>query len=462
MSSRRADSSLAAAEEALLAGRIVDAAGLYGSWLGGSRGARSAAQSKRAHLLAANLALLAGNVRSSGLHLKALKNGTFNPPVAALDAKLLLLQDRHAEALSVINDAVDALHPAGDLSLRAALTRERGLARLEGHDLAGGQADLVEAERLAEIAGDRLEAAAARLDLVDSALAIGDVEAARAALPLMKPLRDELLKRCRTLGLRVRIAAGNAGSIPEVMNEPSTLAEANFLLAVAEARASKGEWRACVGALERLDRGTWTKAIAALRCEAALLRAAVALEENCGEEALSTLDQMEKGLAPGLRGRYGLAAGWLRMKAHHERGREPTVIRIGRKLLTELERRRSGLFAHAQLRKLSEGHKELYRLMLSLELRRGQAERAYNILQEFSARALARRSGRGRVADLERTIGRAGSTAAHRDHPGRWAVRRMLRRVGARKPETLRWGRLISILGKLSSEENGEHPDEQK
>ena len=161
---------LAAAEGSLLAGRIVDADHLYGDWRR-SRAARSEIEKIRAHLLAANLDLLADRPRAAARHIGALRGSVAAPQLAALQAGHLLLTGKPDDALSVLDRALDEIDPAENLSLRSALLRERGAARLEARDVGGGQADLAEAERISIVAGDGAAAAAARLEMADSLLA---------------------------------------------------------------------------------------------------------------------------------------------------------------------------------------------------------------------------------------------------------------------------------------------------
>lgn len=444
---------MAAAEGALQAGRIVDADRLYANWRR-SRSTRTETEEIRAHLLAANLDLLADRPRAAARHIGALRGSVAAPQLAALQAGHLLLIGKPDDALSVLGHALDEIDPAENLSLRSALLRERGAARLEARDGGGGQADLAEAERISLIAGDGAAAAAARLEMADSLLALGETVAAVRTLPPLKTLKGDLRIRAGTIRLRCRLASGERPKRPSDYGTPDTLAEAERLVAYAEAAAAEDDGDACRRALSALEEGDWLKCVARLGCEATLLGVSLALEEGRFDEALLTLERLRVGLSPGLWDRFSAAAGLLRMRCELSLGRGAEALATGRGLLREIEKKRAGLYALSHLRSLSGGSRELYATIIGLELRHGSPASAFEALQQFSSRALLRRSGLHPAERLERALGGSDSPKPpHSEHPGRWALRRILRRLGARSEETLSWRRVIEVLEGLAEQD---------
>ena len=452
MNAKDKRASLEAAEQALASGKIVKAAQPYEGWKSEKGSGGSHTFRERENMLAANLALLADDPLQAGIHISELKTKGSSPCINTLRARLSLLEGNLKNAIKILNGAVGATNPPGDLVLQAALVRERGLVRLEAGDIVGGQADLAEAMRLAMIAGDHDEAASAKLDLAESALDLDDLEIVESALPSIKSLSDNNRLRAETIRLRAAVAAGIQPPPLLEIEEAETIEEANYLLAAAGMHFEFGDKEA--GAvLDMLEGGGWTTHVASIKCESALLRASIALKESRATESLAGIAKVEKDMSPGIARRFQLSFGWLRIRANLELCQHSQALRVGRKLLREVERQRAGISALSQLRRLSHNYRDLYLTMVSLELRHGKPEKAYDTLQQFSARALLRLGGHSAAEKLERSLSRnKQSTHIHKDHAGSWAIRKVLRGLSGSRFEPLRWNQLISVLKRLDSD----------
>ena len=403
--------------------------------------------------------MLAGRLRSAGAHLEALAAAAEGHAITPLTAQLQLLQGENERALATLGEAIDAPEIESDLTLRASLHHHRGLARLETADFLGGLSDLAEAERVAKIAGDTEAAALARLDMAEALLTHGDIGSALAAMPPERALSGEARIRAAVLKLRLEWEADGEPAVDPPLKSPVTLAEAGQTLAVAGMAAGKGKHAIASTALDLLEETGWLDAVEIIRGEVLLLRASQLLTSGRADAATSRLEALEGGLSPRAARRLEPAALWLRMRSALALGRPKEALRAGRVLLRSLERQRAGIFALQHLFRLSGDNADFYRAVISLELRYGRTEKAYETLQQFSARALLRRSGRRSESEEERlSLNRA---PFGEEHPGRWSLRGMLRRLASRRPEALRWPQLIRLLRHLGSEDYHKQPDDE-
>ena len=113
---------------------------------------------------------------------------------------------------------------------------------------------------------------------------------------------------------------------------------------------------------------------------------------------------------------------------------------MGRRLLASLESLRHGILSLDHLRRISGDHAKLYGEIIGLELRCGDAKRAYNALQQFSARALLRKTaGKGWIPGI-----------SNRENHG---LQLAIRRFGSTRGDALRWPQLVKVLEKLGSEQ---------
>jgi tetratricopeptide (TPR) repeat protein len=445
---RRGDpTALSAVEAAFSAGRIPDARRLYAEWHRGSRRQRTSAERARAFLLSANLHLIAGKARKAERCIRALERIAGGPIPLQLRAQLSVLEGDFREAKRLIDTAVKPVGHEEDPALRAALIRQRGLMSLTTGETTAGQADLAETARLARLVGDEELFAGAVLDMAESVMALGDYEAARALIEQAGELTGEAALRCRTLFP----AAGPEGDKEEWRHAPTKLVEVELLLNEALSAASTGKIPEARSKLDGVKSAGWCEDVESFAGMAGLIEAVALLKSEKPKEGSRTVNRIARGLTPGARRRFKQAILWVRMTAALDFGDRAAALRHGRRLLRELESKRAGIFALEQLRRISGDHSQLYRMLIELELQEGDPVKAFEAIQQFSARSLLRRSGFASLGAVLRCLecnhGSADGRAA-----GMWALRRVLLREKPVGMKTLGWRKAIDVLDELGSD----------
>ena len=443
---------LSTAEAAFTNSKIVEASRILAEWLCESRGERCPQTRIRAHLLATNLALLAGRRLKARRHLQALETRIPAAVLLPLKARLLLLNGKAGEATELCDSALESLDHDGIIAIRASLLRQRGLIRLEAAEIAQALADLYESLRLSRIAGDDKSAVETSLDIAEAALALGDTTTAAKIIPA----KTELLGRCLSRAEKLEWSLAETqdpGTAPERGGKPITLTEAELLLENARISAHKNDISAARNALVLLEEEGWLDAVEQFRGEALLLRAYIALEASEAEKATTLVVESSATFSPGLAIRLGPTLKWLEMKAFLQQGNRAAALRSGRKLIKDLEHLRSGLFALDHLRRFSNDYADLFRTIIVLELRYGQPKKAFEALQHFSARALLRKAGAAPIGKISKTLTAPNLALPDRD-PGGWVLREIFQR-GAKTPD---WRSTIKTLKNLGLEEDDQPP----
>jgi hypothetical protein len=403
----------------------------------------------RGHLLAAGLALAADRTRRARRHLLLMPDVENDPFLAPIRANLAAQEGEIEKAVRCLENSIGKLG-TGEEATKSCLYRERGKLRLETGAFLEGLSDLAEAERLAGIAAEWETAAGAKLDQAYALFSTGDHKAALRALPPARALKGE--NRIRALSLRL-LACSRRDEIPALQTGatrvPKTLAEARLAMARAWIAAERGDHELCRGIIESLRAAGWQNAVAEIGAGDMLLRAETALENGEIVETLRLIHVLWKKASPGLLRRALTTCYWLRMRAAAAMNTPAEALALGRKILHELESRRPALWAYSQLRGLSDISREFYKLMISLELRYGSTRRAFEALQQFSARGLLRRIAASKVRKIEKALADPDGHSHGRDHQGRWAARRLIRLPRGNIEEALSWRRIIEVLNRL-------------
>jgi tetratricopeptide (TPR) repeat protein len=442
---------LSAAEQAFQEGRIVEARRLFASWRRNSPRPRTPNELTRAFLLSAHLHLLAGKARPAGRCIGALGKSMAEPLLLSLKAKLSSLLSDTREAIKLMGTAVEAASPEADLALRAALLRQRGLTLLEAGDFPGGRADLAEAARLARIEGDEETLAGALLDMAESALALGDSVGAETLISKVGEFRGPAAIRARNLLRTLSMSSDDEGPTGDTHQLPATLGEAENALLQAAMAAGKGNVPLARKCLAGVVGTGWCEAVEIFRGEASLIKALISLAANRYKEADGIVRGLNRKLCAGTMRRFNAAMLWIRMKAAADLGNQRSSLKFGRSLLRELERKRAGLPALEQLRKISGDYALIYRQMIPLELQCGNTVSAFDALQQFSARALLRRSTTAMMGIPQEALDHEIRNRGIGD-PGVWALRRLTSRGKLSGVRTLRWRQAIAALEKLGSD----------
>jgi len=428
-------------------GRIVDASSILAEWLRKSRGARNPEERIRAHMLAIHLALLAGRRLRARRHLRALESRIPTFVLLPLKARLALLDGKAGEATQLCDTALDSLESDGSISLRASLLRQRGLIRLQAAQIAEAFADLFESLRLAKIAGEKEAAVETRLDIAEAALAFGDTATAAKIIPTGAELHGRFLLRAKKMEWLLAGACEPCTS-PVSINKPKTFHEAEHLLERARIVAEQTDIDSAQDALLLLETGGWLEAVEQYRGEANLLDAEITLESGEPEKALALVREARCTLSPGLTIRLDPALRWLEVGAYIRLGDHGAALRLGRKLIKDLELLRAGLFALNHLRRFSNDCADLYRAIIALEIQHGQAKKAFEALQHFSARVLLRKAGAAPATGIATIM-----TASPEGETGGWVLRNLFRHGRLRGAMTPNWRKTIEILTSLGSED---------
>ena len=424
--------SLVAAETALSEGRVPTAAGIYSSWRRRGSRPRDGGSIIRGQLLAAHLDLLAGNLRAVEIRLRYLQTSMQPYLLAPLRARLLVSRGTAAEGHAVLTDALNGLQPAEDPSARAELRRQRGLLALETGDLLASLADFDEAESYARHREDAELVASIQLDRAEAFLSAGETDGARAAIPAEGGIPPAMENRRRSL-----ISKLDGKSI---CGDTETLIGAESNLARACSDALNGKHDEAGERLATLEAVGWFSAVEAFRAESVLIDALILHKSGENQSALKQLTALRHVCSPGAVRRLGPSADWLRMRIALAAGDHRKALGAGRRLLASLESLRHGILSLDHLRRISGSHSEIYSEIIGLELRCGDAKRAYNALQQFSARALLRKTaGKGWIPGI-----------SNRENHG---LKLALRRFGSTRRDALRWPQLVKVLEKLGSEQ---------
>ena len=351
--------------------------------------------------------------------------------IAPLRARLLATEGNAEPGLEILADALAGLSHKNDHAIRVTLYCQRAQLALEAGDLLAALADIDEAEKFAERCGKEELSASVCLDRAEALLAAGETEDAFAALPPDRKIARRLESRRRSILCRLE------GS--PAPGEMETLAGAESSLAYARSQAIEGEIEKALETLLSLEDAGWFALVEAFRADSLLIKALMDHERGDDHSAFEHLKALRQISAPGTARRLAPAADWLRMRIAAARGDTRRALSAGRRVLASLERARQGIHSLDHLRRISGGFANLYSEIIAMELRNGDVGRAYNSLQQFSARALLRRSADRSWIGGESESGLRGLELA-------------LRKYESAGKDALRWPELIAILEKLGSE----------
>jgi hypothetical protein len=286
------------------------------------------------------------------------------------------------------------------------------------------------------------------LDLAESLLARHAPEAAISTIELIKS-GHRTGERAAFLRKRCALALGSEmlDTGPRTQ-PPESLHAARMMAAASDALIRAGRTEAALDIIELLESG-WTETDALLRFEVRLARIHAALASKNLEHTVKLTVRLDGEFPPGLITARKAETAMARFEISLATGDERAALREGRAAARDIERRIRANSMPALQGSIAAGHSGFINRLIDLELTAGDSRRAFELVQQSTARRLLQAGGRTDAKRIEQHLFASDGHPAKED-PGRRSLRRMTT-THSRKAQPLGWRGLIARLLKLKT-----------